>query len=163
VQNNTINFVGTSVQTLNPSVSGDGSVVAYEDYGQTTHGVIAITDVANGGTQFINTNMQFERNPDISADGNYVAFESSTNLTDEQIFVFDRVHKRTPISVHLSAARLADRVSRETGTTWCSLMSSMAKIILERMQGWLLTKKNSNRDRAINAQAQLQWPAGPWW
>ena len=147
MQNNTINFVGTSVQTLNPSVSGDGSVVAYEDYGQTTHGVIAITDVANGGTQFINTNMQFERNPDISADGNYVAFESSTNLTDEQIFVFDRVH----------------RVSRETGTTWCSLMSSMAKIILERMQGWLLTKKNSNRDRAINAQAQLQWPAGPWW
>jgi len=112
VQNNTINFVGTSVQTLNPSVSGDGSVVAYEDYGQTTHGVIAITDVAHGGTQFINTNMQFERNPDISADGNYVAFESSTNLTDEQIFVFDRVQQTyTDISASLGGSARGPSIS----------------------------------------------------
>jgi Tol biopolymer transport system component len=102
VQNNTINFVGTSVQTLNP----------YEDYGQTTHGVIAITDVANGGTQFINTNMQFERNPDISADGNYVAFESSTNLTDEQIFVFDRVQQTyTDISASLGGSARGPSIS----------------------------------------------------
>ena len=56
--------------------------------------------------------MQFESNPDISADGNYVAFESSTNLTDEQIFVFDRVQQTyTDISASLGGSARGPSIS----------------------------------------------------
>jgi Tol biopolymer transport system component len=93
VANNTTSFVGTSAQALNPSVSGNGSVVAYQDNSDaaTLHTQIAITEVG-GATQLINTGADHtDRNPSISADGNSVVFESANlSLTQEDVYLFDR-------------------------------------------------------------------------
>jgi len=117
VANNTTTFVGTT-QTQNPSVSGNGSVVAYQDFSDgALHSQIAITEVG-GATQLINTGADHtDRNPAISADGNFVVFESNDlTLVHSDVYLFDRTAQSlTDVSAAVGLGGQASRAPDISG------------------------------------------------
>ena len=86
-------------QRSNPSISGDGQWVVFEDRSfsaDPSESEIVMSEVGTGTSIRVTTNslqgtqMQ-DTSPDISADGNYVVFQGcSTSGTNCDIFVFER-------------------------------------------------------------------------
>lgn len=99
-------IVKSPIGGLNPSISGDGGLIAFESandiyvYGMSTAGTTLITQTTTGGPANGSSN-----NPSISGNGNYIAFETlATNLGPDpdqpygsglfrrDIFVYDMIN-----------------------------------------------------------------------
>ena len=83
-------LVSASNQASNPTVSGDGSIVAYEDRRVDPDSDIVF--VTNSFTTHLNL-VGMDTNPSLSADGNYLAFRNSdTGGGNSDVLLYDVVN-----------------------------------------------------------------------